>query len=228
MAADGASVAVNYIGPAEPAEQLAGEIGAAAHPVEGDVSREDSVSGLFTDAEQALGGPVDLLVNNAGIEAPFVLEQMELDEWNRVLGVNLTGPFLCSREMARRLIAVNKPGTIVMNTSVHEVVPWPQFSHYCASKGGLKLFGQTIARELAPKGIRVCAVAPGTIATPINADWVDDPEQVREVERTIPAERVGTPEEVAAVISFLCSPESSYIVGTTTFVDGGMTLYPDA
>jgi glucose 1-dehydrogenase len=153
---------------------------------------------------------------------------MTLAEWKRVIGVNLTGPFLCSRELVRRLPPGRAPeGTAIVNvSSVHELIPWPEYGHYCASKGGLKLFAQTIARELAPRGVRVVSVAPGAILTPINQALIDDPEKRREVESEIPWGRMGKPEEVAAAIAWLAGPETEYITGSTLFVDGGMTLYP--
>jgi glucose 1-dehydrogenase len=169
---------------------------------------------------------VDLLVNNAGIEKPFKLVEMPLEEWEKVLAVNLTGAFLCTREAARGMTAAGIPGSIVNVTSVHEVIPWPQFGHYCASKGGLKLFAQTVARELAPQGIRVVNVAPGAILTPINQDLIDDPTKRAAVEEEIPLGRTGKPEEIAAAIAWVSGPEAEYVVGSTLFVDGGMTLYP--
>lgn len=226
LGSDGAAVAVNYIGEAAPAEEVAEQIDGAAHAVEGDVSDEGAVLELFAAAEAALGGPIDLLVNNAGVEAPFGLADMPVEEWQRVLAVNLTGPFLCSRELVRRLPDDVRPAAIVNVTSVHEVIPWPGFSHYCASKAGLKLFGQTIARELAPRGIRVVQVAPGAVLTPINRELAEDPEKRREQEQQIPWGRLGDPQEIAAAVAWLASPEAEYVVGTTVFVDGGMTLYP--
>ena len=192
----------------------------------GDVSDEQAVHEVFAAAEGELGGPVDLLVNNAGVVAPFPLQDMPLAEWQRVLDVNLTGPFLCSREFVRRLPGDRRPAAIVNVSSVHEVIPWTSFSHYCASKGGLKLFGQTIARELAPRGIRVAAVAPGAILTPINRELIEDPVKRAVQEEQIPQGRLGTPEEIAAAIAWLAGPEASYVTGETLFVDGGMTLYP--
>jgi glucose 1-dehydrogenase len=198
--------------------------GGRALAVAADVSREDDVRAMFERAQEALGGPVNLLVNNAGIETPHPLEELPLEDWRKVLDVNLTGPFLCSRELVRRI--GDARAVIVNNSSVHEQIPWPRFSHYCASKGGLKLFTQTIARELAPRGIRVVSVAPGAILTPINKALAEDEQQRREVEEEIPLGRLGTPEEIAAAISWLASDEADYVVGTTLFVDGGMTLYP--
>ena len=214
LAADGAAVAANDL--------RAG----AGVDAPGDVSREEAVHEVFEAAEAKLGGPVDLLVNNAGVSAPYALEEMPLEEWQRVLGVNLTGPFLCSRELVRRLPGRRGPATIVNVSSVHEVIPWPSFSHYCASKGGLKLFGETIARELAPRDIRVAAVAPGAIITPANRELAEDPGKRAEQEEQIPLARLGEPEEIAAAIAWLSGPEASYVTGETLFVDGGMTLYP--
>jgi glucose 1-dehydrogenase len=229
LAADGAAVVVNYIGDPEPAEGLVREVeagGGAAVAVEADVSNENQVTAMFTRAGEHFGVPVDLLVNNAGVQAQFSLVDMSLEEWNRVLGVNLTGAFLCAREAARALKGAGTPGAIVNVSSVHELIPWPGFAHYCASKGGMKLFAQTIARELAPDGIRVALVAPGAIRTPINDEVLDDPEQHAEVVSEIPWGRLGRPEEVAAAIAWLAGDEAEYVTGTTLFVDGGMTLYP--
>jgi glucose 1-dehydrogenase len=229
LGAEGAAVVVNYIGDAGPAEALVREIeqgGGRAMAIEADVSSEEQVVAMFGEAAGALGGPVDLLVNNAGIEKPFPLVEMPLEEWSKVLAVNLTGSFLCARETARGLIDAGAPGAILNVSSVHEVIPWPTFGHYCASKGGMKLWAQTIARELAPHRIRVANVAPGAILTPINQDLMDDPDKRREVEEEVPWGRLGKPEEIAGAISWLASPEAEYVVGTTLFVDGGMTLYP--
>jgi glucose 1-dehydrogenase len=229
LAAEGAAIVVNYVGDAGPAGALVREIegeGGRAVAIAADVSNEEQVVAMFGEAAGTLGGPVDLLVNNAGIEKPFPLVEMPLDEWNRVLAVNLTGAFLCAREAARGLIGADLPGAIVNVSSVHEVIPWPSFGHYCASKGGMKLWAQTIARELAPHRIRVASVAPGAILTPINQDLMDDPEKRRAVEEEIPWGRLGKPEEIAGAIAWLASDEAEYVVGTTLFVDGGMTLYP--
>ena len=224
LAADGAAVIVNYIGDPDPAEALARELGTAI-AIEADVADEAQVVAMFARAREELGA-VDVLVNNAGIEKPFPLVEMPLEEWRRLLDVNLTGAFLCAREAARGMIDQGEGGVIVNNTSVHEVIPWPEFSHYCASKAGLKLFSQTIARELAPHGIRVAQVAPGTIQTPINKWILDDPEKLQSAIGQIPWGRMGQPEEVAAAIAWLASAEASYVTGATLFVDGGMTLYP--
>jgi glucose 1-dehydrogenase len=224
LAQDGAAVVVNYIGDPGDTVSLIEQAGARGLAIEADVSDEGQVVEMFSRAREELGGPVDLLVNNAGVESPYKVEDMPLEEWNRVLGVNLTGTFLCSREFVR-----GEPGegaVIVNMSSVHEQIPWRNFSHYCASKGGMKLFGQTIAHELAPRGIRVVMVAPGAILTPINQQLIEDPERRREQEEQIPLGRLGQPEEIAAAVAWLAGPDAEYVTGTTLFVDGGMTLYP--
>jgi glucose 1-dehydrogenase len=229
LAADGAAVVVNYVGPSDQADSAVKEIadaGGSAVAIAADVSDEDHVVAMFAQAREELGGPVDLLVNNAGVEKPFKLVDMPLDEWNKVLSVNLTGAFLCTREAARGMLDAGIKGAIVNVSSVHEVIPWPQFGHYCASKGGMKLFAQTVARELAPSGIRVVNVAPGAILTPINQELIDDPKKRAAVEDEIPLGRTGKPEEIAAAIAWVAGPEAEYVVGSTLFVDGGMTLYP--
>jgi glucose 1-dehydrogenase len=229
LADDGAAVVVNYAGSAEEAEQVASEIGndgGRAVAIQADVSREDDVRELFARARRELGR-LDVLINNAGVEKACPLQDMALEDWQRVIDVNLTGAFLCCREFARGLMEEGSPGVIVNVSSVHEIIPWRNFSHYCASKGGLKLFGQSIAYELAPHGIRVVGIAPGAIATPINAEMLEDPDERRKVEGEIPWGRIGSVEEVAAAIAWLVGPEAEYVVGSTLFLDGGMLLYPN-
>jgi len=228
LAAHGAAVAVDYRGKEDEANEIVAAIegaGGRAIAVQMDISREDEVTRGFAQAREAFGG-LDLVVNNAGVEAPYELVDMPLEEWNRVITVNLTGVFLASREAARIMRADDAPGTIVMVSSVHEQIPWMKFSHYCASKGGMKLFAQSIARELAPHRIRVVSVAPGAIATPINRDVLDDPDAKREVLEEIPLGRWGAVDDVAQAIAWVASDKASYVTGTTLFVDGGMTLYP--
>jgi glucose 1-dehydrogenase len=228
LAAHGAAVAINYVGKPDVANEMAAAIeagGTRAIAVAMDVSREADVQRAFAAVHEELGG-VDLLVNNAGLEQPYRLDEMPLEAWQKVIDVNLTGTFLCSREAARLMLAAKTTGVIVNISSVHEEIPWEKFSHYCASKGGMKLFTQSIARELAPSGIRVVSVAPGAIATPINAAVLADPEQKAAVEAEIPLGRWGEVPDVARAVAWVASEEASYVVGSTLFVDGGMTLYP--
>lgn len=219
LAARGAAVAINYLEDPATAQAMAADVedkGGKAVAVQMDVSKEADVIRAFGEAEEALGG-LDLLVSNAGVQEPYPIEELPLESWEKVIGVNLTGAFLCCREAARRM----ETGTIVVNTSVHEIMPWMRFSHYAASKGGLRMFVQSIAKELAPKGIRVCAVAPGATRTPIN-DGVHADEDTR----PIPAGRWADAEEIARAIAWLASDQAAYVVGTTLYVDGGLTLYP--
>jgi glucose 1-dehydrogenase len=229
LAAHGAAVAINHRGRVDDGRAMVAAIEAAggrAVPVEMDITIEADVQRGFAEAREAFGG-LDLLVNNAGVEKPFELVDMPLEEWERVISVNLTGTFLCTREAARIMRADDAKGAIVMISSVHEVIPWEQFGHYCASKGGMKLFAQSIAKELAPHGIRVISVAPGAVATPINQKVLDDPEERRKVEAEIPLGRWGEVSDVARTVAWVASDQAQYVVGATIFVDGGMTLYPN-
>ena len=229
LAAHGAAVAINHRGKVDDGRAMVAAIEAAggrAVPVEMDIAVEDDVRRGFAEAREAFGG-LDLLVNNAGVEEPFELVDMPLEEWDKVVSVNLTGTFLCTREAARIMRADDTEGAIVMISSVHEVVPWERFSHYCASKGGMKLFAQSIAKELAPHGIRVVSVAPGAIATPINEEVLDDPTERGKVEAEIPLGRWGEVSDVAQAVAWVASAQARYVVGATLFVDGGMTLYPN-
>jgi glucose 1-dehydrogenase len=228
LAAHGAAVALDHRGGDDVAREMARTIataGGRATTVELDVTDEDSVIAAFASTREDLG-TVDLLVANAGVESPFCLVDMPLHEWQRVIDVNLTGAFLCAREAARGLRAADARGTLVFMSSVHEQIPWKEYSHYCATKGGMKLFMQSIARELAPHGIRCVNVAPGAIVTPINRDVLDDPQESKAVLDEIPYGRWGEPDDVARAVTWLASAQADYVVGTTLFVDGGMTLYP--
>ena len=212
----GAAVCIADVGDVAPSEAVAERVraeGARALTVRMDVTDEAAVHEGFARCAAELG-VVDLLVNNAGVEMAHPL-------------VDMTGPFLCSREAARGMIAAGSGGTIVNMSSVHEHIPWRGFSHYCASKGGLRLFAQTIAYELAEHGIRVANVAPGAIDTPINRSVMDDAEQKAATEAEIPLGRWGAPEDVARAVAWLSGDEASYVTGTTLVVDGGMSLYPN-
>ncbi len=228
LAAHGAAVAINYVGTPDHAREMVSAIEAAgghALAVPMDVSSEQQVQRAFSQTRDGLGG-VDLLVNNAGLEHPYTLLDMPLEAWQKVIDVNLTGAFLCAREAARGLRDAGARGTIVNISSVHEQIAWERFSHYCASKGGMRLFAQSIAKELAPLGIRVVNVAPGAIDTPINADVLADPQQSGHVKDEIPLGRWGHVQDIARAVAWLASEQASYVTGATLFIDGGMTLYP--
>lgn len=231
----GASVAVNYIGRRTPADEVVDAIqasGGSALAIEADVSDEEAVKRMF---ERMLNefGTIDILVNNAGIQQDAQLKDMTLQQWNKVIGVNLTGYFLCAREAVREFLrrgvvaSVSRAaGKIICISSVHEVIPWAGHCNYAASKGGIMLFMKTIAQELAPEKIRVNSIAPGAIKTPINTGAWDTPEAERKLLELIPSRRVGDPADIARAAVWLASDESDYVQGTTLFVDGGMTLYP--
>jgi len=229
LAEEGARVAVNYFSEQErsDAESVASQIdpaGTRAYAVQADVGAEADVVRMIGECRDRFGG-LDILVNNAGIEKQAPTLEMPLDLWERILRTNLTGAFLCLRE-AGKLMAAQKQGVIVNMSSVHEFIPWPGFAHYCASKGGLKLLTETVAREWAGLGIRVLSIAPGAIATPINAFVLDDAEARHRVEREIPLGRFGRPEEIAAAVVWAASDQAGYVTGTTLVVDGGMSTYP--
>jgi glucose 1-dehydrogenase len=166
-------------------------------------------------------GQIDVLVNNAGIEheTPF-LDKSE-QEWDRVISVNLKGPFLCT-QIAAREMAKNSGGTIINISSVHEDLPFPGYAAYCAAKGGLRMLCRDLALELAKHHINVVNVAPGAIDTPINERTMVDPEKKLALDREIPLGRVGKPEEIAKLVCYLASDDADYITGTTVVIDGGL------
>lgn len=228
LAAHGAAVAINYVGSAQEAQRMAAAIqdaGGRASALQMDVSKEADVQRAFAEAKDAFGG-IDLLVNNAGVESSHVLLDMPLEAWQKVIDVNLTGAFLCAREAARAMREDGVTGAIINISSVHEQIAWERYSHYCASKGGMKLFTQSIAKELAPLGIRVVNVGPGAIDTPINKSVLEDAKESAKVLEEIPLGRWGHVSDVARAVAWLASDQASYVTGATLFVDGGMTLYP--
>jgi glucose 1-dehydrogenase len=178
-------------------------------------------------------GTIDILVNNAGLQQDAAFEQMTLRQWNTVLGVNLTGQFLCAREAVREFKrrGVQKEvscaaGKIICISSVHEVIPWAGHVNYATSKGGIMLMMKSIAQEVAPFRIRVNSICPGAIRTPINREAWDTPEAYQALLKLIPYKRIGEIEDIGRVAVFLASDDADYIHGTSLFVDGGMTLYP--
>ncbi|MGG4266936.1 SDR family oxidoreductase [Peribacillus simplex] len=228
FAQEKANVVVNYRNKSEEADSVLEEIktnGGEAVAVKGDVTVEEDMINLVQSAIKEFG-KLDIFINNAGIENPVPSHEMPLSDWNRVINTNLTGNFLGCREAIKYFVENDVKGNVINMSSVHEMIPWPLFVHYAASKGGVKLLTETLALEYAPKGIRVNSIGPGAIATPINGDKLEDPEKKKDLESMIPMGYIGKPEEIAAVAVWLASSESSYVTGITLFADGGMTKYP--
>lgn len=235
LAKAGAAVVVNYRSKPEAAQEIVDDIRAdngKAIAIQADVSQEAEVRAMFTQMFQEFG-TIDILINNAGVQKDSPFSDMTLDQWNLVLGVNLTGQFLCAREAAREFLHRGvRPhiscaaGKIICISSVHEVIPWAGHVNYAASKGGLNMMMQSMAQELAPQKIRVNSIAPGAINTLINQSAWGTPEAEAELLKLIPYGRVGNVEDIAKAAVWLASDDSDYVNGTTLFVDGGMTLYP--
>ncbi len=229
LAQEGAAVVINYLSHPEAADEMVQEIagfGGRAIAVQADVSNEQQVDEMFARAQTEFGG-LDILVNNAGFETHHPILEMPTDAWRKVLEVDLTGAFLCAQRAARQMVAAKTGGAIVNISSVHNIIPWGGFAHYCAAKAGLDMLTKTMAVELATERVRVNSVAPGAIQTPINQNVWGDPDMLKDLLRKIPSERMGQTEEVAACVAFLCSDDASYVTGAVLYVDGGMTLYPE-
>lgn len=236
FAQEGANVAINYFHSEAGAEEAEARMQAARKVlqehggrdllIQANVSDEADVKAMFATVIKNWGR-LDILVNNAGIQKAVPSQDLTLDDFNRVLEVDLRGTFLCSREAIRHFLSRPGGGVIVNDSSVHELIPKPLYLSYAVSKGGIERLTKTLALEFAGRGIRVNAVGPGAIITPINKAWISDPEKKAEVESHIPMGRAGNPEEMAAVFAFLASDDASYITGQTLFADGGLTLYPE-
>ena len=234
LAAAGARVAINYRKGAEAADALCEQIhqdGGRAIAVQADVSVESEVEAMLERCVAELGR-IDILVANAGMQMDAPVAAMTLEQWKRVLDVNLTGQFLCARGAIRRFLAQPESkvsrarGKIVCMSSVHQVIPWSGHVNYASSKGGIHMMMMSLAQEVAPKRVRVNAIAPGAIRTPINRAAWETPEALEKLLTLIPYGRIGEPRDVASCAAWLASDESDYVTGTTLFVDGGMTLYP--
>jgi glucose 1-dehydrogenase len=234
LARAGAAVAVNYYGSPDSADAVVKEIGAAggeAVAVAADVSEEAAVETMFARAVEEFG-TLDIVVANAGIQLDAGIAEMTLQQWQRVLAVNLQGQFLCARaavrEFRRRgMRPVSKAlGKIVCMSSVHQVIPWAGHVNYAASKGGIMLMTKSLAQEVAAERIRVVGIAPGAIRTAINRPAWETAAALEKLLKLIPYGRIGEPEDIAKAAVWLASDESDYVTGTTLFVDGGMTLYP--
>jgi len=231
----GADVAVNYVTGDDRAAEVVAEIeraGSKALAVKADVSQEDEVRAMFAQAVDAFG-TVDILVNNAGLQRDAPFQDMTLAQWNTVIGVNLTGQFLCAREAIREFLrrgvvpAVSSAaGKIICMSSVHQQIPWAGHANYAASKGGIMLLMQSLAQEVAPHRIRVNAIAPGAIRTPINTTAWSTKEAYDSLMTLVPYKRIGEPVDIARAAVWLASDDADYVTGASLFVDGGMALYP--
>ncbi|MFF0478548.1 SDR family oxidoreductase [Streptomyces sp. NPDC004284] len=231
----GADVVVNYVADRGAAEAVVKEIasfGVRAAAYEADVSQEGQVTAMMDRMVEEFG-TIDVLVANAGLQRDARLADMTLAQWQKVIDVNLTGQFLCAREAAKEfrrrgvVPSVSRAaGKIICMSSVHQIIPWSGHVNYASSKGGVQMMMQTLAQELAPEKIRVNAVAPGAIKTPINRAAWETAEAREDLLRLIPYDRIGDPEDIANAVVALSSDLMDYVVGTTLYVDGGMTLFP--
>lgn len=223
----GARVAINYIVHAEAAHDLAGKLkakGCDAIALEADIADKAAVARMFAQLDDEWGG-VDILVNNAGIDGQAEKTwELEPAQFERVIDIDLKGVFYCAREALKRMVAQNK-GVIVNISSVHETIPWSGYSAYSAAKAGVSMLTKTMAQEAAPHGVRVVAVGPGAIKTPINKTVWGDPAGLEDLRSKIPMGRMGEAGEIANMVTVLASDLASYVTGTTVFVDGGMLDY---
>ncbi|MBM7693375.1 glucose 1-dehydrogenase [Peribacillus deserti] len=228
LAAEGVKVVVNYHSKNQGVEEMIKDIeekGGSAAAFQADVTKQEDIKYLVEFASDTFGR-LDIMVNNAGIENEVPSADLTLEDWNKVINVNLTGMFLGSREAIKYMLKHDIQGTVINMASVHDRIPWPHFVHYAASKGGVKMLTETLALEYAPKRIRINNISPGAIDTPINAEKFNDPKAKQEVIKLIPMGYIGKPEEIAACAAWLASSESSYVTGITLYADGGMTKYP--
>ncbi|MES2647096.1 MAG: SDR family oxidoreductase [Bacteroidota bacterium] len=229
----GADVVVNYNSDVAAAEKVAEKIrsfGSKAITVQADVSDEAQVKLMFKKMFEAFG-TIDILINNAGLQKDAPFHEMTLDQWNKVISVNLTGQFLCAREaiieMLRRGPVPERSaacGKIICMSSVHESIPWAGHVNYASSKGAIKMFMQSLAQEYGDRKIRVNNICPGAIQTPINTDAWKTPEAMKSLLTLVPYNRIGQPSDVANLAVFLASDASDYITGASIFIDGGMTV----
>lgn len=234
LSREGARVVINYSSSEDKAKKVLEEIqaeGGEGFIVHADVSKETDVINMFEETFKRYG-TVDILVNNAGLQKDSVFHEMSVEEWNRVIAINLTGQFLCAREAVKEFLKrgvtpkSKSAGKIICMSSVHEVIPWAGHVNYAASKGGVMMLMKSLAQEYAPKKIRVNSIGPGAIRTPINHAAWQTPSAYNNLLKLIPSKRIGEVEDIGGAAVWLASDDSEYVNGITLFVDGGMLLYP--
>jgi glucose 1-dehydrogenase len=225
LAEEGADIVVDYVGNSESADATVAQIqkrGRRALAVQADISSVDHIHSMMKQAVDSFGG-VDVLVNNAGVEKHASIWEATEHDYDLVLTINLKGAFFASQAFVQHRMAAKKPGKIINMSSVHEDLPFPHFTSYCASKGGMKMMMRNLSIELAPFGITVNNIAPGAVETPINSALLNDPPKLKALLENIPLGRLGQVNDVAGVAAFLASADADYITGTTIVVDGGLT-----
>jgi glucose 1-dehydrogenase len=225
LAEEGADIVVDYVGNPQSADATIAQIqkgGRRGLAVEADISSVDQIHSMMKQAVDSFGG-VDVLVNNAGVEKHASVWEATEHDYDLVLTINLKGAFFASQAFVQHRMAVKKPGKIINVSSVHEELPFPHFTSYCASKGGMKMMMRNLSIELAPYGITVNNIAPGAIETPINTALLNDPPKLKALLDNIPLGRLGQVSDVGGVAAFLASSDADYITGATIVVDGGLT-----
>jgi NAD(P)-dependent dehydrogenase (short-subunit alcohol dehydrogenase family) len=229
LAGAGAKVAINYVTHPEAAQLVVQRVKdqhGDAIALNADVSDPQAIAQMFAHLDEAWGG-IDILINNAGIDGAHALGwEADVAAWRKVVEINLFGAFYCAREALKRMVP-RKSGVVLSTTSVHEEIAWSGYSAYTASKAAVSMLTKTLAQEAAPYGVRVLAIAPGAIKTPINRSVWSDPKNLKDLLEKIPLNRIGEPDEIARMVVVLVSDVASYVTGRTIFVDGGMTDYPD-
>jgi glucose 1-dehydrogenase len=224
LAEEGADIVVNYHSHPEGGQQVSEQIsriGRRSIAIRADLDRLVEVQRLVTEAIQHMG-KLDILINNAGVEKNANFWEVTEADYDHVMEVNMKGLFFTTQAFVRHLMETKRPGKIINMSSVHEELPFPHFTAYCMSKGGVKMMTRNLAVELAPFDITVNAIAPGAIETPINARLLHDPAKLQKLLEKIPLKRLGKPSDVASVAAFLASSDADYITGTTIIADGGL------
>jgi len=237
LAEAGCDVLINYASDRKGAEETAAAVekfGRKAHIFKADVSKESEVIAMFDEMKRKFGR-IDILINNSGVQSNAPFHEMTLEQWSRVIGINLTGQFLCAREAVKAFLEQGitteiscARGKILHISSVHDIIPWAGHANYAAAKGGVMMLMKSLAQEVAPLKIRVNSLSPGAIRTPMNVEKLVSPEEYKRVLLDhIPLKRIGEPEDVGRAAVWLVSDDSDYVHGATLYIDGGMTLFPE-